>query len=50
MAYACGDPNHLGENRLCKVSLEGASPTSVDQLNSVGQTILTWIEEGGLNN
>jgi hypothetical protein len=50
MAYACGDPNHLGENRLCKVSLEGASPTSVDQLNSFGQTILTWIEEGGLNN
>ncbi len=50
MAYACGDPNHLGENRLCNASLNGAAPTSVDQLNSFGQTILTWIEEGGLNN
>lgn len=50
MAYACGDPNHLGENRLCNSSLNGAAPTSVDQLNSFGQTILTWIEEGGLNN
>jgi len=50
MAYACGDPSHLGENRLCNSSLNGASPTSIDQLNGFGQTILTWLEEGGLNN
>lgn len=50
MAYACGDPNHLGDNRLCSSSLNGASPTSVDQLNGFGQTILTWLEEGALNN
>lgn len=50
MAYACGDPNHLGGNRLCNSDLGGASPSSVSQLNGLGQTILTWIEEGGLNN
>lgn len=50
MAYACGDPNHLGDNRLCNSSLNGAAPTSVNQLNSFGQTILTWIEEGAQNN
>ncbi len=50
MAYACGDPNHLGDNRLCNSSLNGASPTSIDQLNGLGKTILTWLEEGALNN
>lgn len=50
MAYACGDPSHLGGNRLCNTSLNGAAPTSVDELNGFGRTILTWIEEGGLNN
>ncbi|GGY76695.1 hypothetical protein GCM10011613_21490 [Cellvibrio zantedeschiae] len=49
-AYACGDPNHLGGNRLCNSDMGGVSPSSVDQLNGFGQTILTWVEEGGLNN
>ncbi len=50
MAYACGDPNHTGGNRLCNSDLGGASPSSVDQLNGLGKTILTWFEEGALNN
>ncbi|MFO1388354.1 Ig-like domain-containing protein [Cellvibrio sp.] len=50
MAYACGDPNHSGGNRLCNTDLEGVPPSSADQLNAFGQTILTWFEEGALNN
>lgn len=50
MAYACGDPNHAGGNRLCSSDLGGASPSSLSQLNGFGETILTWVEEGSLNN
>jgi hypothetical protein len=50
MAYPCGAPSHAGGNRICNSSLNGASPNSIDQLNDFGKSILTWLEEGGLNN
>ena len=47
MACNEGGLDHEGENRLC---LTDGAPSSVEDLNTDGRAILTWIEEGMQNN
>ena len=45
---ACNfDSTHPGGNRLC---IDAGAPSSVDELNAFGLSILRWLEEGGLDN
>lgn len=48
--YACSEDSHFGGNQLCNSDLHEVAPTNGSQLNTMGQNILQWIEEGARNN